>query len=131
MQETIHKENVQGQTKKYCGWCSKRNVDPCSTSIKEVADFLIFLHEEKNCKPVTLSGYRSAISAIHDGWKNSTVGTEKLLTSLLKGIFHTNPTSRQLLPNWDLQLVLEALTKPPFEPLRSIELKYLSWKTVF
>ena len=112
-------------------WCTERNICPSSASIMEVADFLIFLHEEKRCKASTLTGYRAAISDIHEAWGTSTVSTNKLLSKLIKGIFHTNPTSNQLLPNWDLPLVLEALTKPPFEPLRSIELKFLSWKTVF
>ena len=35
------------------------------------------------------------------------------------------------IPNWDLSLVLLALTKPPFEPLRKASLKILTFKTVF
>ena len=93
--------------------------------------FLVYLHEERNCKAATLTGYRAAISDVHNAWGNSTISTNKILSRLIKGIFHSNPKSNQLLPNWDLPLVLEALTKPPFEPLRSIELKYLTWKTVF
>ena len=34
-------------------------------------------------------------------------------------------------PKWNLNLVLNALTKPPFEPLLRTDLKYASWKAVF
>ena len=35
------------------------------------------------------------------------------------------------LPQWDLGIVLEALGKPPYEPLREASLKHLTLKTVF
>lgn len=38
---------------------------------------------------------------------------------------------RDLPPPWNLSLVLEMLTKPPFEPLHTASLKYVTWKTVF
>ncbi|MGH0126266.1 UNVERIFIED_CONTAM: hypothetical protein FKN15_027916, partial [Acipenser sinensis] len=40
-----------------------------------------------------------------------------------------HPPRRTVLPEWSLDIVLEALTKAPFEPIYSIELKYLSMKT--
>ena len=35
------------------------------------------------------------------------------------------------LPQWDLGIVPEALSKPPYEPLREASLKHLTLKTVF
>ena len=115
----------------YISWCRERQINPGSASLNNVAEFIIFLHEVKKCKASTLAGYRSAINEIHAGWKNSSVGTDKILSKLVKGIFNSNPITQQLLPSWDLPLVLETLSKPPFEPLRSVELKFLTWKTVF
>jgi hypothetical protein len=34
-------------------------------------------------------------------------------------------------PDWDLSEVLAALREPPFEPMQSISMKHLTWKTVF
>ena len=42
-----------------------------------------------------------------------------------------NPPRPPSVPIWDLYLVLEALKAFPFEPLDSVDLKYLSLKTVF
>ena len=41
------------------------------------------------------------------------------------------PRVMPVLPQWDLGIVLEALSKPPYEPLRETSLKHLTLKTVF
>ena len=41
------------------------------------------------------------------------------------------PRLTPILPQWDLGIVLEALSKPPYEPLREAFLKHLTLKTVF
>ena len=41
------------------------------------------------------------------------------------------PRLTPVLQQWDLGIVLEALSKPPYEPLRETSLKHLTLKTVF
>ena len=41
------------------------------------------------------------------------------------------PRVTPVLPQWDLGIVLEALSKSPYEPLREALLKHLTLKTVF
>ena len=41
------------------------------------------------------------------------------------------PRVTPVLPQWDLGIVLEALSKPPYEPLREASFKHLTLKTVF
>ena len=45
-------------------------------------------------------------------------------------VCHSLPLS-PVLPQWDLGIVPEALSKPPYEPLREASLKHLTLKTVF
>ena len=40
------------------------------------------------------------------------------------------PRITPVLPQWDLGIVLEALSKPPYEPLWKASLKHLTLKTV-
>ncbi|MGH0123724.1 UNVERIFIED_CONTAM: hypothetical protein FKN15_013590 [Acipenser sinensis] len=47
------------------------------------------------------------------------------------GDWRLRPPRRTVLPEWSLNIVLEALTKAQFEPIHSINLKYLSMKTAF
>ncbi|KAJ8310227.1 hypothetical protein KUTeg_012092, partial [Tegillarca granosa] len=115
----------------YHSWCDQQNVLPDSATVEQMADFFIYLHEKRNLKAVTISGYRSAIATLHKGWNGSSVSLNKDLTNLIKGIFNSNPNIRSLLPNWDLPSVLLALCDFPFEPIYTCELKILTWKTVF
>ena len=39
------------------------------------------------------------------------------------------PAARSLVPPWDLTLVLDALVREPFEPLETVQLKFLLLKT--
>ena len=41
------------------------------------------------------------------------------------------PRITNILPQWDLGIVLEALSKSPYKPLREASLKHLTLKTVF
>ena len=43
-------------------WCESGQVDFRSPSIKQIADFLLHLFQEKNLQPGTIDGYRSAIA---------------------------------------------------------------------
>lgn len=48
----------------------------------------------------------------------------------MKGARRLLPVSRSLVPLWDLAVVLDGLTRPPFEPLEEVDMKHLSLKTV-
>ena len=48
----------------------------------------------------------------------------------LKGVRRATATDKPLFPLWDLAVVLEGLCKPPFEPLRSADIRTLSLMTV-
>ncbi|CAC5406581.1 unnamed protein product [Mytilus coruscus] len=62
---------------------------------------------------------------------NTAVGQHPYITRLIKGVFNSRPPTTKLLPEWDLQLVLTLLQKEPFEPIENIDLKHLTFKTVF
>ena len=111
-------------------WCESSQVDFRSPSVKQVADFLLHLFQEKNLQPSTIDGYRSAIA---DKLGNSSLNVSKdvNLTRLLDSFHRDRPKGRRGIPSWNLSLVLHQLTKPPFEPLRKASLKHLTFKTVF
>ena len=104
-------------------WCIANQVDFRSPPVKSVADFLLYLFEDKKLQPSTIDGYRSAIA---DKLGSTTVNISKddNLTRLLES-FHRDR------PKGYLSLVLHQLTKAPFEPLRDASLKHLTFKTVF
>ena len=111
-------------------WCIANQVDFRSPPVKSVAEFLLYLFEDKKLQPSTIDGYRSAIA---DKLGSTTVNISKddNLTRLLESFHRDRPKGRRGIPSWNLSLVLHQLTKPPFEPLRDASLKHLTFKTVF
>ena len=111
-------------------WCVSNQVDFRSPPIKSVADFLMYLFEDKKLQPSTIDGYRSAIA---DKLGDTTVNISKddNLTRLLESFHRDRPKGRRGISSWNLSLVLHQLTKAPFEPLKEASLKHLTFKTVF
>ena len=99
-------------------WCITNQVDFRSPPVKSVADFLMYLFEDKKLQPSTIDGYRSAIA---DKLGNTTVNISKddNLTRLLESFHRDRPKGRRGIPSWNLSLVLHQLTRAPFEPFRS------------
>ncbi len=92
---------------------------------------LSFLQErlERRLSPSTLKVYVAAIAAHHDAVDGRSLGKHDLIVRFLKGARRMNPSRPPLVPSWDLSIVLAGLQRGPFEPLDSVELKFLSLKT--
>ena len=113
-------------------WCSEQSVDPFQISIQKLADFFVFLFHEKGLNPRTIKGYRSAISSTISSCGSRTEFTNSPeLASLIRSFQLERPPQRKIAPQWNLSLVLQALLKPPFEPIHACDLKSLTLKTVF
>lgn len=79
-----------------------------------------------------MRNYKSAILSIHRGFQDgTTLNDGNHLALLLDGMFNERPPQRTLVPTWELDVVLNYLKGPPFEPLRTATLKHLTLKTAF
>ena len=108
-------------------WCVRRQVDPLHPPLGKVADFLIFLFEEKKYSPSTIKGYRAAISntlKFGGGGRGRPIGSDENRSEIIRHMELANPLSRSLTPKWDLSCVLWSLTKshtnPWLQPLSSM-----------
>ncbi|XP_063350743.2 uncharacterized protein LOC134642723 [Pelmatolapia mariae] len=110
-------------------WCQDRHTLPFQCSI---VDVLTFLQEllDKGLSFSTIKVYLAAISACHIGFDGVTLGAHHLAIRFLKGVRRLRPVLKSSVPAWDLSLVLEALCSPLFEPIESVDMKFLSYKTV-
>ena len=66
-----------------------------------------------------------------DRVNNQTVGSHYLVSQFLKGAQRRRPPWVTVVPSWDFTLVLRSVCRPPFEPIREAELRWLSAKTAF
>lgn len=112
-------------------WCSVVGVDPFSAT---AGDILRFLQSQldRGKSSVTLRGFIAAIKAARIGDSALGDSDSSLISRFLKGAQRLNVgRSRSTVPSWDLDIVLEALRQPPYEPLTAAELKWLTLKTSF
>ena len=111
-------------------WCRENLVDFSTPSIKQVSDFFIYLYQDLNRWPSTIDGYRTAIvdtlgpTGLH-------ISQSSDLNRLLCSFHRDSPKSSRNLPKWNLSVVLNELTKAPFEPVNDTDLKHLTLKTAF
>ena len=111
-------------------WCRENSVDFSTPSVKQISDFFMYLYQDLNRRPSTIDGYRTAIvdtlgpTAHH-------IAHNADLHRLLSSFHRDYPKSSRKLPKWNLSVVLNELTKAPFEPMKDTDLKHLTLKTAF
>ncbi|XP_071980401.1 uncharacterized protein [Engystomops pustulosus] len=90
---------------------------------------LDFLQEgfDKGLRPSTLKVQVSALSAYFD----TALAEHRWVKRFFQACTRLRPTVKESSPQWDLSLVLDALTSDPFEPNESNNLRFLTLKTAF
>ena len=111
-------------------WCRENSMDFSTPSIKEISDFFMYLYQDLNRRPSTIDGYRTAIVDTL-GPSGQHIAHNEDLHRLLSSFHRDRPKSYRNLPKWKLSIVLNELTKAPFEPMKDTDLKHLTLKTAF
>ena len=76
-------------------------MDISDPTIPDIANFLNYLFKEKNLKPSTIAGYRTAI-ADGLGLKGEDVSKSLELNRLLASFYRDKPVANRSIPPWDL-----------------------------
>lgn len=106
-------------------------MDPYSAMAQ---DIMLFLQGHLNTgkSVVTLQGMVAAIKAVHGSKHALNEASCSLILRFLKAAWWlTVHRTRPTVPPWDLNVIVDALRRPPFEPLGVADLKWLSLKTAF
>ena len=85
----------------------------------------MYLYQDLNRRPSTFDGYRTAIVDTL-GPTAQHVAHNADLHRLLSSFHRDHPKSSRNLPKWNLSVVLNELTKAPFEPMKDTDLKHLT-----
>ena len=105
-------------------------MDFSTPSVKQISDFFMYLYQDLNRCPSTIDGYRMAIvDTLGPVGHHITQSSD--LHRLLSSSHRDRPKSSRNLPKWNLSVVLNELTKAPFEPMKDTDLKYLTLITAF
>ena len=81
--------------------------------------------------PQTIKGYRSCIASVLSRIGMAAAVKAKTISDMIMSMELQRPSLTPVLPQWDLGIVLEALSKPPYETLTEASLKHLTLKTFF
>ncbi len=109
-------------------WCHQAHIDPVVCTVLDVLSFLQY-RLDSGSLPSTLKVYVAAIASFRSPQGGQSIGRNPMVVSFLKGARRLHPPRPPSVPPWDLEVVLRALSQPPFEPLSSVGLKELSLKT--
>ena len=99
--------------RRWVHWCDRRKVDPCSTSIGNIANFLMGIFGEGKSHSM-LNTYRSAISMSHDKVDGTSVGQHSALCRLLQGMCNARPPRPKHTTIWNVDQVIGHIrSRPP------------------
>ena len=94
------------------------------------------LFDTHGLSPQTVKGYRTCLASVLNRTGKSKVVLHKTISDMIASMELQRPRVMPptmglelCLPQWDLGIVLEALSKPPYELLREASFKHLTLKT--
>ena len=111
-------------------WCHVKQINPVKATVQHLADFLIFLFEEKKLAISSIQGYRSCISKVFLA-RGIDISYDRDRNMLVQNFAIEHPVQHRVAPRWDLMIVLRRLMRPPFEPMNMASLADMTRKLAF
>ena len=115
----------------FARWAAGQGFDPLVLTAAQIASFLFTLCDTHSLSPQTVKCYRTCLGSVLNRTGKAKVVLHKTISDMIASMELQRPRVTPVLPQWDLGIVLEVLSKPPYEPLREASFKYLTLKTVF
>ena len=112
-------------------WATGQLIDPFGPTAAQIATFLYFLLDTHSLSPQNYQGYRFCLASFLNWTVKTAAIKDKAISKLITSVELQRPRITPVLPQWDLGIVLEALSKPHCEPLWEASFKHLIWNSVF
>ncbi|XP_060547192.1 uncharacterized protein LOC117673540 [Pantherophis guttatus] len=111
----------------FSAWCSRASLSPTTVTIAHV---LSFLQDglKTDLAPNTLQRQVAALASVLAFGSTESLSRHPIIRNFLQGAANLRPPVVHRFPTWNLNKVLNALTASPFEPLREVSLRLLSFK---
>ena len=108
----------------FARWAAGQGFDPFDPTAAQIASFLFDLFDPHGLSPQTIKGYRTCIGSVLNRTGNARVVLHRTIFDMIASMELQRPRITPVLPQWDLGVVLEALSKSPYEPLREASFKH-------
>ena len=114
----------------FCGWCRGRGVAPVNATIPLIMDFLAHLRRDKGLSISAVKCYQSALNSVF-ALKGMDLALSRPISMLIRSFSKSARPEQLRPPAWDVTLVLQSLTRVPYEPLQTSDERFLAQKTLF
>ena len=112
-------------------WCSGKDIDPYTSTISMILNYFQDCFDQ-GLQFNTVKSRQSAIAANHARFPfRCSLASHPAVKKFLKGAAIKYASVKTRVPAWDLPIVLKALKSSPFEPMESIDIKFVTLKTAF
>ena len=111
-------------------WATGKRFDPLGPTAAQIAAFLYELFDTHGLSPQTIKGYRSCLALVLSRTGKAAAVQAKTISDMITSMELQRTRLTPVLPQWKLGIVLEALSKPNYEPLREASLRHLTLKAV-
>ena len=108
---------------RFARWAAGQGFDPLDPSAAQIASFLFDLFDTHGLSPQTIKGYRTCLGSVLNRTGKARVVLHRTISDMIASMELQRPRVTPVLPQWDLGVVLEALSKPPYEPIREAAFK--------
>ena len=109
-----------------------QGIDPLGPTAAQIATFLYSLFDTHDLSSQIIKGYRTCLASVLNLTGKAAAVQDKTISGMIASVeLQSCPRITPVLPQWELGIVLQALSKPPQEPFREASLQHLTLKTVF
>ena len=116
--------------KAFVRWCRRKKRFYMRPSLNDILEFLQE-NVRQGLRPNTLRWQTTAIATVVQQVEGYLLTRNPLVVRFLKGATVKAPPQVHRFPSWNLNIVLQTLTRTPFKPIRSIPIRMLALKTIF
>ena len=102
---------------RFTRWAAGQGFDPLDPTAAQIASFLFTLFDTHGLSPQTVKGYRTCLGSVLNQTGKAKVVLHKTISDMIASMELQRPRVTPVLPQWALGIVLEALSKPTYEPL--------------
>ena len=95
---------------RFARWAAGQGFDPLDPTAAQVASFLFTLFDNRGLSPQTVKGYRTCLGSVLNRTGKAKVVLHKTISDIIASMELQRPRIMPVLPQWDLGIVLEALS---------------------
>ena len=99
-------------------WAAGQGIDLLGPTAAQIAAFLYYLFHTQGLSPQSIKGYRPCLMSVLSPTGMAAAVQAKMMQDMITSMEFQRPRMTPVLPQWDLDIILQALSKTPYLPLR-------------